>query len=63
MHHNIEVLTRAHQRAMAVYDGEDPTLIPYGVRAVATMIEEVFKSESPLADIEEWAEHLDMMAR
>lgn len=46
-----------------MYDGEDPTLIPYGVRAVATMIEEVFKSESPLADIEEWAEHLDMMAR
>lgn len=63
MHHNIEVLTRAHQRAVAVYDGEDPTLIPYGVRAVATMIEEVFKSASPLAAIEEWSEHLDMMAR
>ena len=63
MHHNIEVLTRAHQRAIAVYDGEDPTLIPYSVRAVATMIEEVFKSASPLADIAGWAEHLDMLAR
>jgi len=38
-------------------------LVRYAVRAVATMIEEVFKSTSPLADIAEWAEHLDMLAR
>jgi len=63
MHHNIETLIRAHERAHAVYDGSDPTLIPPKVRAVATMIEMVFASPVPLANIEEWAEHLDMMAR